>query len=179
MIWCVDWSRTLWWTGCNELIIVPDADRCGAQHALRVAAVSFKVRDELCAPAVTQSADTNDWPDAFRDDPAVGPLRVKLLRLVGLPPGTDIVDWLDQGHSAADLKRMIEFTPLDAWQRGGRASRTEAWARTCSCSQAPREAKGCLLMATAATHLPCKRSRSRYVRPTTELRYSTGSVRGL
>jgi hypothetical protein len=66
---------------CARLIVLPDADREGIAHARHVAAA--------CAP----------W------------MRVVIVTLPNLSAKGDIVDYFDAGHTADDLRRLIDGTP--------------------------------------------------------------------
>ncbi len=80
--WLAEWSQSFAVTGCRELIILPDADRPGNSHAETVAAVTA----DVCGAGMT----------------------VKVLRLEGLQQGADVYDWLEAGHTAADLLAAAE-----------------------------------------------------------------------
>lgn len=91
--WTPEWSADLHKAGCEELVILADADRVGDQHAEHVAATCFQyglAQDE--------------------------PMAVKVIRLPGLMPGADAYDWLSAGRSVADLNMAIAAVP--AWRPG-------------------------------------------------------------
>lgn len=85
--WTPEWSRSLWIVGCRELIILPDNDQAGRDHAERVAAITH-----------TLEVDGE-------------PIAVKVLPLPGLPYSGDVVDWLDAGHDAEELAALVAATP--------------------------------------------------------------------
>jgi DNA primase len=89
--WKPDWSSDLWSAGCRELVILADHDRAGERHAERVAADIHALKcDE--------------------------PVAVTVVLLPGLAPGADVVDWLEGGHSCADLLAIVARTPV--WAPG-------------------------------------------------------------
>ena len=73
-----------------EAIILPDNDAPGEEHAASVAA-------SLVA----------------------GGLRVKVVRLPGLPPKGDVSDWLAEGHQVDELKQLATDVPLAGAGRVG------------------------------------------------------------
>jgi putative DNA primase/helicase len=119
--WRVEWSVDLWRAGVQELVVLPDADRPGQRHAERVASISFGVGLSQALKFAPVAADVDapwsDWPEAVATDPEVAPLTVKVIALPGLPAGGDVVDWLDAGHTADELRALIASTP--SWTPGG------------------------------------------------------------
>lgn len=87
--WKSEWSADLQRAGCVELVVLPDADRPGVTHAERIAAASWEL------PA---------------------PLPVKVIALPGLPAGADAFDWIRDGHSTADLLRIVSSASY--WEPG-------------------------------------------------------------
>jgi hypothetical protein len=85
--WAPAWSEHLLETGRRQLVILADADRAGEQHAERVAATTSAL-------------------------PCDEPIMVKVVRLPGLPPGSDVVDWLEGGQSREDLFAVVASTPV-------------------------------------------------------------------
>lgn len=83
--WLPEWSGDLAREGCEELVILPDADDAGTAHAERVAAVSS------------------------------GRFAIKVVRLPGLIRGADAYDWIGEGHDMDDLVNVVreaaEWTP--------------------------------------------------------------------
>ncbi len=74
------------------------------------------------AAVITIFAD-NDWAGLQRTGDAAQSIHrhapdvtVKVVRLPGLPPGGDVVDWLDQGHTQDELFAVVSNTPL--WSPG-------------------------------------------------------------
>lgn len=94
--WTPRWSEELWSAGCRELFILADHDPAGERHAERVAEATFGLGS---------------------DDPVA----VKVVLLPGLIRGADIVEWLEVGHSLADLLAVVASTPL--WSPGAAARR--------------------------------------------------------
>jgi hypothetical protein len=85
--WRDEYVAQLRAAGVTEVVIIPDNDRPGVQHAEAVA--------QRCHAAG---------------------LVVRLVSLPGLPPvqpkhGEDVSDWLDAGHSADELRRVVEAAP--------------------------------------------------------------------
>ncbi len=77
--WRADYDQTL---KGHPVIIIPDNDKPGQDHAEKVA---------RALKAVARS--------------------VKVLQLNDLPKGGDVSDWLDQGHTAKELQPLIEQLP--------------------------------------------------------------------
>ena len=76
--WSPEWSLDLWNAGCREIVILPDRDRAGEQHAQRVAETTFALQVD-------------------------GPFTVKIVALPGLEFGQDAYDWLRGGRAPAEL----------------------------------------------------------------------------
>jgi putative DNA primase/helicase len=114
--WRLEWSLDLWRAGARELIVLPDADRSGRQHAERVAVTSYGAAD-LPSASRDDGEPWSDWPLADPADPEVAPLAVKIVALPDLPPGGDVVDWFERGHDVAELRTLIATTPL--WSPDG------------------------------------------------------------
>ena len=87
--WLSEWSVNPWAVGCRDAIILPDADRPGRAHAERVCASIYEVGQ------------------AHADDL----IRVKVVPLPELFSGADVVDWLDMGHTPADLENVARAAP--------------------------------------------------------------------
>lgn len=82
MKWKAPETLALKKTGVKRVVILPDNDAAGANHAEEVAA-----RCKAAGMAVT------------------------IIDLPGLKPKGDVSDWLLSGHTIADLKALIEQTP--------------------------------------------------------------------
>jgi hypothetical protein len=67
--------------GLERLIVLPDNDREGITHARRVA--------QACCTV----------------------MRVQIITLPDLPAKGDVVDFFEQGNTAADLRRLIDGAP--------------------------------------------------------------------
>jgi hypothetical protein len=67
----------------RQLIILPDADEPGARYAETVARSAWGLAREI-----------------------------RIVKLPGLPEGGDISDWLDQGHTLDDLRKLIYRSDL-------------------------------------------------------------------
>lgn len=107
--WSDVYTDILWRGGAVEVIVIPDNDKVGRQHGLCVARSCH--RYQPVSPAALRAT----WPDAESDDPDVATLRAKVLMLDGLPHHGDVVDWLDAGHDASELRRLMDAAPdLDA-----------------------------------------------------------------
>jgi hypothetical protein len=85
--WDEEWSRSLWTVGCRALIILPDNDQAGRDHAERVA-------------AITHALDVSE------------PIEVKVVTLPGLASKADVVDWFDAGHDGNELLVIAAETPV-------------------------------------------------------------------
>jgi hypothetical protein len=81
--WRVDYVAQLKAAGVRQVIVLPDTDVPGRQHAARVAVT--------CAERG---------------------LSVKVVGLPDLPPKGDVSDWLETGHTREELLGCIEATPL-------------------------------------------------------------------
>ena len=115
--WSPEWSLDLWKLGCVEVIVLADADDVGRRHAERVAAASYALT--LPPVAVLDGAIGAVAVDPVGAQPRHPALAVKVLLLPGLPRGGDVVDFLDAGHTAADLRSAIEVAPR--WFPGAEA----------------------------------------------------------
>jgi hypothetical protein len=145
--WLPEWSLQLWMAGCRELIIVPDMDVPGKQHAEAVA-------------AITSALDVDDR------------IQVKILNLPGLvAKGADIADWLDAGHDEPELFALAAETPAwtpqlaneqrrqklrDKWKADKfRQRRNRRLLSTGVCQDDPARTDVHLCMSGAATAEPC------------------------
>ncbi len=110
--WDDQWSALLCELGCAEVVVLADADRAGQRHAERVALSCFSLADRHRRLYLRPGAQTpGDVRQLERTDDR-GP-QVKLVALRGLPAGGDVVDFLEAGGTAADLRAVIDATP--AW----------------------------------------------------------------
>jgi len=92
--WNPAWSADLQRVGCRELIVLPDADGTGIQHAERVAAI-------CCDLVVSENSE---------------PLAVKVIPLPGLSAGADAYDWLKTGDRVPELLQIVSEAPY--WEPG-------------------------------------------------------------
>lgn len=99
--WRPSWLADLLEAIANDavVIILPDNDPPGAQHGERLA-------------------------EALTD---VGGRTVKVVPLAGLPPGGDVVDWLDAGHTIERLREIAAAAPT--WKPGAAEQRRAAHKR--------------------------------------------------
>ena len=90
----------------------------GHRHAERVARACDGYTGVLDKPEPEDDliAPWRDWPRAALTDSEVGPLRVRIVSLPNLPPTGDVVDWFEAGHTADELRDLIETTPV--WSAG-------------------------------------------------------------
>lgn len=111
--WRVEFSRMMWQAGVVEVCVLPDNDKPGQVFAKRGVAALHGYRPALDSLLTDPDPEPPwmDWPSADPHDPEVAPLQVKLIYLPGLPHRGDVVDWLDQGHSADELLALIDATP--------------------------------------------------------------------
>lgn len=107
--WKDAWTDVIWRSGVREVVILPDADKPGTEHAQRAALSCHKYRPDLSA---TIEDDPFPGVELRADDEEAAPLIVKLVSLPGLSGGTDVVDWLDAGRTSADLTALIDATPV-------------------------------------------------------------------
>lgn len=112
--WRDELSRMLWQAGAAEVCVLSDNDRPGRTIAMRVVTALHGYRPPLDTLLTDSNAEAPwvDWPCAEPDDPEVAPLQVKLIELDGLPYRGDVVDWLESGHSADELRALIANTPI-------------------------------------------------------------------
>jgi putative DNA primase/helicase len=110
--WTLRWSAQLWRLGCVEVVVIPDHDRAGHDHAQRVAAACY-------APAtlaVVEHGDDEAHP--LRSLPAAAltsaelSMRVKVVELDNLAPGADVFDWFRDGGTSEQLRELIAGAPL-------------------------------------------------------------------
>jgi archaellum biogenesis ATPase FlaH len=80
--WLPEYSQQLTASGVKRVTVIPDNDPSGQTHAEKVVA--------SCRAAGLTS---------------------KILTLPGLPPKGDVTDWIQQGHTADDLRAAIDTPP--------------------------------------------------------------------
>jgi hypothetical protein len=85
--WTPQCAQDLWTTGCRTLLVLPDNDRAGADHAELVAST-------MAAMVVTD------------------PVQVRIVVPPGLLPLQNGVDWLEAGHSLEDLAEVANSAPV-------------------------------------------------------------------
>ena len=113
-VWDESYTDALWRAGAMTVVVVADGDRPGHEHAHRVVRACHGYRPALLTPSTAEEPWAT-WPCAEPDDDEVQPLRTKLLTLDDLPYRQDICDWLDAGHTAEELRALIDAAPdLDA-----------------------------------------------------------------
>jgi hypothetical protein len=95
--WNDDWTAQLQAAGVNQVVILPDNDAPGEAHALQVAAACLEAK-----------------------------MKVKVIRLDGLPEKGDVSDWLEAGHAADELRGIVRGWPLEKKPKGGVTSFAEA-----------------------------------------------------
>lgn len=96
--WNDEWTAQLQAAGVKWVVILPDNDAPGEAHAIQVA-------------TACQAAG----------------LKVKIVRLEGLPEKGDVSDWLDVGHTADELRGIVKAWPLEgAMPRSGVISFADA-----------------------------------------------------
>jgi len=106
-VWRGQWSEDLWRLGCVEAVVLVDADMAGRRHAERVARACFELR-------TAQMATGTDGGRLDPKDQSTGDrsLQVKLVTFPCIPGGGDVVDFLDAGNTAADLRALIAAAPF-------------------------------------------------------------------
>ena len=85
--WTPQYAQDLWTTGCRTLLVLPDHDRAGADHAQLVARTMAAIN--------------------FAD-----PVDVKVVVPPGLLAQQNAVDWLEAGHSLEELQAVVATTPV-------------------------------------------------------------------
>lgn len=96
--WNDEWTTQLQAAGVKQVVVLPDNDPPGEAQALRVV-------------TACQSAK----------------MKVKIVRLEGLPEKGDVTDWLNAGHTADELREIVKGLPLEgARPRTGVVSFAEA-----------------------------------------------------
>ncbi len=107
--WLPEWSADLQRAGCTELIVLPDADKQGLEHAERIAAACV----------------------GLPSGPGVERIVVKVVSLPGLPEGADAFDWLQGGQAVGELLEIVSSASY--WEPGAqeraRAERRRARTR--------------------------------------------------
>ncbi len=106
--WLETYSEALWRAGGDVVVVIPDNDRRGRDHARRVVQACHRFRPNFAALSIEPGDPWAAWPSAEPDDDEVQPLRAKLLELDGLPHTGDVCDWFDAGHTAAGLRELID-----------------------------------------------------------------------
>ncbi len=140
-LWVPAWTAALWQSGVSRVVVLPDQDVKGEQHAARVAATCYAWR-----PLPPASTADDPVPEVTLEatDLEAAPLCVRLVPLPGLHHGEDVYDWLTtHGHTADDLRALInstaEWAPVDPIARRreltrARVRRYRAKRRGASCS---------------------------------------------
>jgi DNA primase len=85
--WPCRFTEELGRLGVTSVVVLPDADVPGKRHADRV------------AKSVLEYSQG-------------GTMSAKIIALSGLPPGGDVVDWLDAGGTPEELRRRIRAAPI-------------------------------------------------------------------
>ena len=112
--WTEVHTDAVWRGGAAEVVVLSDNDKPGREGGLRVARSCHRYQPASFVP-VSPVEPWASWPTAESDDLDVAPLRAKVLTLDGLPHHGDVVDWLDAGHDATELQRLMDAAPdLDA-----------------------------------------------------------------
>ena len=106
--WDDAFTDDLWRAGAIEVVVVPDNDRRGRDHATRVVQACHGFRAVFTEFSGEPEAPWDTWPCAEFQDEEVQPLRAKLLELEGIPYRGDVCDWIDAGHTAAELRGLID-----------------------------------------------------------------------
>jgi hypothetical protein len=109
--WPKAFSEALWRAGSQVAVVIGDNDRPGDQHAGRVVRALHRFRPTSFGLLGGTEEPWASWPVAVSSDPEVQPLQAKLLRLSDLPYHGDVCDWLDRGHTADELRDLIQAAP--------------------------------------------------------------------
>ena len=105
--WKPQWTVDLWRAGCVELVILPDADRPGRDHAQRVAAACYGPAWKANAMKVEQTVGPLPGLPTDVLNACDVQLRVKVVELSEIPAGADVFDWLHQGGSTERLRELV------------------------------------------------------------------------
>jgi hypothetical protein len=103
----------LWMAGCHEVVVLPDADKVGRAHALRVATACSQL--QMHTKPFDQKTDgpvDEAWPRGVPGDPDLDRFTVKIVDLPELFNGDDVFDWFKAGHNDRDLKLAIAAAPV-------------------------------------------------------------------
>ena len=120
-LWTEAYSEDLWRAGANVVVVLPDNDQPGREHAKRVVQACHGFRPTFTEFSCQPEEPWSTWPCAEPEDDEVQPLRAKLLELEDIPHRGDVCDWLDAGHTAAELQVLIEAAPdLDEIEKAKR-----------------------------------------------------------
>ena len=105
--WTPAYTDAVWRAGACRVVVIPDSDRIGRQHATRVVQACHGYQPSSLRPSAAAIEPWASWPCAEMTDPEVQPLRAAVLELVDLPYHGDICDWFDRGHTADELRSLI------------------------------------------------------------------------
>ena len=106
--WNEAYTEDLWRAGANVVVVLPDNDRQGREHAQRVVQACHGFRPTFREFSCEPEKPWSTWPCAEPEDDEVQPLRAKLLALEGIPHRGDVCDWLDAGHTVDELNNLIQ-----------------------------------------------------------------------
>ena len=95
--WSDDWTAQLLAAGVKQIVILPDNDPPGEAHALQVAASCLEAK-----------------------------MKVRVVRLEGLLEKGDVSDWLEAGHTADELREIVQCWPLEKKPKSGVTTFAEA-----------------------------------------------------
>ena len=110
-VWLEVYTEVLWRAGASEVVVIADNDCQGRDHARRVVQTCHGFRPIFTEFCGESEVPWDSWPCAEPEDDEVQPLCAKLLQLEGIPYGGDVRDWLDAGHTAAELQVLIDAAP--------------------------------------------------------------------
>ena len=114
-VWIEDYTDALWRAGARVAVVIADNDPPGLKHAHRVVRACHGFRPDFAELSIEPEAPWAEWPSAEPGDDEVQPLRAKLLELPDIPHRADVYDWLEAGHTADELRTLVEAAPaLDA-----------------------------------------------------------------
>ena len=109
--WTEAYTDDVWRCGAAEVVVLPDNDKTGHEAGLRIARACHGYRPARLERIGDSNQPWATWPHAELDDPEVAPMRAKVLSLDDVPHRGDVVDWLDAGHEAAELRRLLDGAP--------------------------------------------------------------------
>ena len=127
--WSENYTDALWRGGATVAVVIADNDPPGLRHAHRVGRACHGFRPDFAELSIEPEAPWAEWPFAEPGDAEVQPLRAKLLILQGIPHRGDVCDWLDAGHTADELRTLVDAAPDPDAIKQAKSERKRMFAR--------------------------------------------------